>query len=93
MQFTNESTGVSWHPYSPHAQIASGSHDGTVKVWDLRSSLPLFTLTHHTDKVLCVDWAGIMDTEAAKGKEEAKVTRFDLVSGGGMLLFRCFAIC
>lgn len=58
-------------------------------MWDLRSSLPLFTLTHHTDKVLCVDWAGIMDTEA-KGKEEAKVTRFDLVSGGGMLLFRCF---
>jgi ribosome biogenesis protein YTM1 len=78
-------SGVSWHPFSPHAQLASSSHDGTVKVWDLRSELPLFTVTTHKDKVLCVDWAGV-------GVGEEGVNRFDLASGGAdnkMRVFKC----
>jgi len=37
-------------------QLASASYDQTVKVWDLRASLPLFTLKSHSEKVLALDW-------------------------------------
>jgi ribosome biogenesis protein YTM1 len=38
-------------------QLASGSYDHSVKLWDLRASLPLFTLKDaHKDKVLALDW-------------------------------------
>ncbi len=70
-------TDVSWHPLSPHAQFASSSQDNTGKVWDLRSPLPLFTLTSHNERVLCVDWAGVAENGSTTP------TRFDLASGGG----------
>ncbi|CCD24907.1 Ytm1p NDAI_0E00910 [Naumovozyma dairenensis CBS 421] len=45
--------------------LCSGSHDGTVKVWDVRSSSPMYTITREdksvkkgiNDKVLAVRWA------------------------------------
>jgi WD40 repeat protein len=40
--------------FNPFA--VSGSYDGTVKMWDLRSSMPLHTLQAHTDKTLAVDF-------------------------------------
>jgi ribosome biogenesis protein YTM1 len=40
---------------SPH-QLASCSHDGTVKLWDIRASIPLHTIEAHSDKALCLDW-------------------------------------
>eukprot|EP00276_Gloeochaete_wittrockiana_P024040 CAMPEP_0184368600 /NCGR_PEP_ID=MMETSP1089-20130417/161757_1 /TAXON_ID=38269 ORGANISM="Gloeochaete wittrockiana, Strain SAG46.84" /NCGR_SAMPLE_ID=MMETSP1089 /ASSEMBLY_ACC=CAM_ASM_000445 /LENGTH=553 /DNA_ID=CAMNT_0026710909 /DNA_START=78 /DNA_END=1739 /DNA_ORIENTATION=+ len=46
---------VKWHPENDF-QFASASLDGTARVWDTRSSVPLFTLRSHTDKVLCVNW-------------------------------------
>lgn len=46
--------------------LVSGSYDGTVKIWDIRSRTPLYTLsTQNGDKgkendipkkVFCVDW-------------------------------------
>eukprot|EP01118_Nematostelium_gracile_P015489 TRINITY_DN6221_c0_g1_i1.p1 TRINITY_DN6221_c0_g1~~TRINITY_DN6221_c0_g1_i1.p1 ORF type:complete len:412 (-),score=115.34 TRINITY_DN6221_c0_g1_i1:20-1255(-) len=47
---------VQWHPTKDNL-LVSGSHDNTVKVWDIRSVIPLFTLSSK-DKILCVDWAG-----------------------------------
>jgi len=72
-------SGVAWHPRTPYPQFASCSHDGNVKVWDLRSPTPLFTLPSHTDRALCVDWAGINVNTTS---EENNVPRFDVVSGG-----------
>lgn len=40
--------------------FASGSHDGTVKVWDVRADKSLYTITREdgngNEKVFCVDW-------------------------------------
>eukprot|EP00743_Colponemidia_sp_Colp-15_P003223 GILK01003482.1.p1 GENE.GILK01003482.1~~GILK01003482.1.p1 ORF type:complete len:429 (+),score=37.65 GILK01003482.1:67-1353(+) len=48
---------VKWAPTSPY-MLASASYDGTVKLWDIRSKIPLHTLESHEDKVLCLDWQG-----------------------------------
>lgn len=45
--------------------LCSGSHDGTVKVWDVRSTTPMYTITREdqsiekgmNDKVFAVRWA------------------------------------
>ncbi|KAJ9514254.1 hypothetical protein QJQ45_012237 [Haematococcus lacustris] len=50
-------TSLAWCPSSPF-HLASGSHDHTMKLWDLRSTVPLCTLASHSDKVLAVGWAG-----------------------------------
>ena len=47
---------VKFSENNPHL-LASGSHDSTVKIWDLRSKIPIFTLKEHSDKVLCLDWS------------------------------------
>ncbi|GAX79465.1 hypothetical protein CEUSTIGMA_g6906.t1 [Chlamydomonas eustigma] len=52
---TNWISCVSWSPHSSF-HLATASHDQTVKMWDIRSAVPLFTLTAHTDKALCVQW-------------------------------------
>jgi len=48
---------VQWSPDNPY-QLASTSHDGTVKVWDIRSPLPLHTVRAlgKTDKGLCLTY-------------------------------------
>jgi ribosome biogenesis protein YTM1 len=52
-------TSVRWSEETPY-RVASASHDGTVKLWDLRASLPVQTLSvaerkaEDDDKVLCV---------------------------------------
>ena len=48
-------SGVKFHPTRAH-QLASCSYDHSVKIWDMRASLPLFTLQAHTDKALALDW-------------------------------------
>jgi ribosome biogenesis protein YTM1 len=50
-------SGVAWHPTSEH-HVVSASHDATLKLWDIRASIPLHTLEGHTEKVLCVAWSG-----------------------------------
>jgi ribosome biogenesis protein len=44
------------HQFGFDFSAVSGSYDGTVKMWDLRSSMPLHTLQAHTDKTLAVDF-------------------------------------
>jgi len=49
---------VEWSPNDPFV-LASSSHDGSVKVWDIRSSLPLHTVRAHEkgQKSLCLGFA------------------------------------
>lgn len=49
---------LAWHPTSGH-HVVSASYDRSLKLWDLRASVPLHTLAgQHADKALCVAWAG-----------------------------------
>ena len=48
---------VAWAPDSSY-HVASASHDGSVLMWDVRSSTPLYTLGAHDDKALAVAFVG-----------------------------------
>lgn len=48
-------TACGWHKIS-QLHLLSASHDGTIKLWDTRSKIPLHTLEGHKDKVLSADW-------------------------------------
>ncbi len=39
------------HFRHPHAQVITGSHDKTVKMWDLRKGKTLSTLTYHKKSI------------------------------------------
>jgi len=57
--FTSHKEWVSSVAFHPHRQeiFISGSYDKTIKVWDMRSTIPLYTVENsHTDKVLTVGW-------------------------------------
>ena len=38
--------------------FVTSSHDGKLKIWDLRSQSPLFSVNKHKGKALCVGWYG-----------------------------------
>ncbi|CAH0482812.1 unnamed protein product [Peronospora belbahrii] len=46
---------VSWHPDNEHLFV-SGDYDGTAKVWDVRSTIPLHTVKAHEGKLLDLCW-------------------------------------
>ncbi|KAI8919421.1 WD40-repeat-containing domain protein [Powellomyces hirtus] len=58
---SNWVSSVACSPTSAYA-FASSSYDSTVKVWDIRSSTPLYTLSggdaEKDEKVFAVDWVG-----------------------------------
>ena len=65
---------VQWSPRSPY-HLASTSHDGTVKVWDIRSSIPLHTVRvfPKSEKGLCMAYGEHADSGT------------DINSSGGIL--------
>eukprot|EP00879_Flechtneria_rotunda_P011935 GHRR01012466.1.p1 GENE.GHRR01012466.1~~GHRR01012466.1.p1 ORF type:complete len:324 (+),score=143.69 GHRR01012466.1:1251-2222(+) len=66
---------IAWRPNSSY-HVATGSHDGCVKVWDIRTAVPVGSLQHHKDKVLCVGWwASHM---LASGGADCKLQLYDL---------------
>ncbi len=46
---------LAWCSSSQH-HLVTGSHDHSIKAWDVRTSVPLGTVKQHSDKVLCVAW-------------------------------------
>jgi ribosome biogenesis protein YTM1 len=50
---------IAWRPGSSYHMV-TGGHDGAVKLWDIRTGVPLGSLQQHKegDKVLCVGWWG-----------------------------------
>ncbi|KAJ3021352.1 WD repeat-containing protein 12 [Thoreauomyces humboldtii] len=68
---------VRWSPTSAYA-FASGSYDSSVKVWDIRSTAPLYTLSggdvKKEEKVFGVDWCGDL---IFSGGEDAKLRTFE----------------
>ena len=67
-------TDVKWSPTDPYV-LATTSHDGTVKVWDIRSSLPLHTVRAHPkgEKGLCLSYT---DGIIYSGGSDCVVKRF-----------------
>ncbi|KAJ3052428.1 WD repeat-containing protein 12, partial [Rhizoclosmatium hyalinum] len=69
---------VSWSPTSSYT-LASGSYDSSIKVWDIRSTTPLHTLSAVEDggakKVLAVVWE---EGSLFSGGEEGKVRVHDM---------------
>lgn len=65
---------VQWSPTDPFV-LASASHDGSLKVWDIRSSLPLYTVKAHAkgSKALCLSFA---DGVIFSGGSDCLVKRF-----------------
>jgi len=60
---------IKWHPSSEHT-ILSASFDGSIKLWDVRSAIPLWTVdaedaTGEEDKLFCCTW--INETSIAYG--------------------------
>ncbi len=83
-------TAVSWCPASQH-HLATASHDGTVKLWDLRTNVPLGTLSGHGDKVLCVGWlAGADGAAGGLGRMGVGAGVRGLVSGGADCQLRVY---
>jgi ribosome biogenesis protein YTM1 len=50
---------IAWRPGSSFHMV-TGGHDGAVKLWDIRTGVPLGSLQQHKEgeKVLCVGWWG-----------------------------------
>ncbi|KAJ1913195.1 ribosome assembly [Mycoemilia scoparia] len=56
--------------FSPDSsQLASGSGDTTVRIWDLNTETPQFTCKGHTNWVMCVSWSPDGKTLASGGMD------------------------
>lgn len=75
LSHTDWISAVSWHPSAEHL-VATASYDKTLKLWDLRASVPLHTMEGHTDKVLCLVWAG--PSKLLSGSADCTVRTFDV---------------
>ena len=61
---------VKWCPHRPNL-LASASYDGSVRLWDVRSTAPLHTLCEHDGKALCLAWDGA--EKVASGGTDAQL--------------------
>ena len=85
---TDAIMGLSWN--TVHQQVlASGSADGTVKLWDVTQCKgdyiePSATLTHHTDKVQSLAWHPNEGTLLATGGYDRQVCLVDARSAASV---------
>jgi len=73
-------SGIAWRAAgagdgSEH-HVASVSYDGSMRLWDLRTPVPLGTLKQHTDKALAVVWWG--PSTIASGGADCKLQLYEL---------------
>jgi ribosome biogenesis protein len=66
---------LAWRPGSEH-HVAGVSHDGSLRLWDLRTPVPLGTVTQHADKALAVAWWG--PGVVASGGADCKLQLYEL---------------
>ncbi|CAG8502747.1 18261_t:CDS:10 [Acaulospora morrowiae] len=64
LAFASHKNWISCISWSPNSQfmLVSGSYDASIKIWDIRSKTPLYTLNPggkenlDNKKILCIDW-------------------------------------
>ncbi|KIZ06505.1 hypothetical protein MNEG_1452 [Monoraphidium neglectum] len=75
--------GLAWRPEggggtgSEH-HVAGVSHDGSMRMWDLRTSVPLGTVKQHANKALAVTWWG--PHTIASGGADCKLQLYELLA-------------
>ena len=80
--YRSPSTGLcclAWRPGSEHT-VATGAHDGAIRLWDLRSPLPLSELEAHEGKALAVAWRDRL--RLVSGGSDAKLHLFSAPEPG-----------
>ena len=65
---------VCWGSEAEEHKLVSASYDHTIKVWDIRSAVPLYTIAAHEGKVLCVTVGP--SGEIVSGGTDGKVKRY-----------------
>lgn len=68
---------VRWHPHQPHL-LASACYDGAVRLWDVRTTIPLHTVAQHDGKALCVIWDGAERVASGGTDAQLRLSRFAL---------------
>lgn len=77
-------TAVAWRPES-ELQVASVAHDGVLRLWDMRSAVPLAALSECAgSKLLAAGWGWRADggLAVATGGEDARLRVYDAPAAG-----------
>ena len=68
---------VAWSSMNANL-LLSACHDGAVRLWDVRSTVPLHSLEPHTDKALCASWDGVERIISGGADGQLRVARAHL---------------